>query len=475
MKKINIYTLIIISLLFTSCNDFLDVKQKGNATENEMFSDVQGYREAMYGVYASLAAENLYGAKLSYGFADELAQLYKANTVVGEDYFNEAINYKYKDKRIVDIKDAIWNDLYAVISYVNNIIYHAEKSSFKSDVDMQYILGEAYALRAFMHFDIVRYFADNYIISPDAGGIPYSFDFNLKNRKVFSLKDTYKNIIADLDRGEAILEKYDLSLASNSIYQSDREMNMNVYALYAIKARVFHTMGDVVNAAKYAEKVINSKKFKLGVPSNFDKIKRFPAKGEMIWGLYNNKIYDILFKTFISNVSSTRRMLRSGLENMYETTSFTSLSTDIRYQKYFSGNVFIRILEKEAKPDEDKYSMIQGVTLIRLPELMYIAAEGIYDTDKDKAVEYLNEVRRSRGLDDLSATKTATKDLFIDEVKKERFKEFYGEGQTFLYYKRNNDNFMNIYNQVEIKASTDIFVLPWPDLELEYGLTNKKQ
>jgi hypothetical protein len=71
--------------------------------------------------------------------------------------------------------------------------------------------------------------------------------------------------------------------------------------------------------------------------------------------------------------------------------------------------------------------------LIRISEMYYIAAEA--ETNLEKAVGYLETVRRNRGLaDELSSV-----DL-IDEIRKEYIKEFWGEGQLFFFYKRTNQS-----------------------------------
>ena len=58
------YIKIISACLFigvgaVGCNDFLDVNPAGTVTQDKMFRDVQGYRDAMYGIYANLATTNL--------------------------------------------------------------------------------------------------------------------------------------------------------------------------------------------------------------------------------------------------------------------------------------------------------------------------------------------------------------------------------------------------------------------------------
>ena len=58
----------------------------------------------------------------------------------------------------------------ACIMYVNNVIQNAEKEEVGKDPDYTVIRGEAYALRAFLHFDLMRLFCDNIKINSGAGG-----------------------------------------------------------------------------------------------------------------------------------------------------------------------------------------------------------------------------------------------------------------------------------------------------------------
>lgn len=87
MKKFKhiLYTCLFISCISTGCNEYLDVNPAGKVTQTKLFEDIQGYRDAMYGVYANLATINLYGKNLTYGFADQLAQLFTPKATVSEE------------------------------------------------------------------------------------------------------------------------------------------------------------------------------------------------------------------------------------------------------------------------------------------------------------------------------------------------------------------------------------------------------
>ena len=106
--------------------------------------------------------------------------------------------------------------------------------------------GEAYGLRAFLHFDLLRLYCPDYRQQPEAQyGLPYSDAFNLENKTVYTLKGTYERILGDLDKAEEYLHN-DTTMAAvegrESEYDFNRPRQFNLYAVYATKARVYWSM-----------------------------------------------------------------------------------------------------------------------------------------------------------------------------------------------------------------------------------------
>ena len=100
------------------------------------------------------------------------------------------------------------------------------------------------------------------------------------------------------------------------------------------------------------------------------------------------------------------------------------------------------------------------IPMIRLGEMFLIAAESQSD-DLAKGVQYVNALRRNRGVANLQ---TLTPDL----LKYEYIRELYGEGQLFYLYKRLNSDIITSSNaNKNPKASDLIFVVPLPDSETE--------
>ena len=325
----------------------------------------------------------------------------------------------------------------------------------------------------------MRLYCDNIKINSGAGGIPYSYSFDLKNKRICTLKECYDNVLNDLTEAQKILvnDKLVKDSLATSVYRGTRYQHCNQYAVWALKARVFHYKGDLDSAAYNAEKVIAHPELRLTDSKVFAGVKRYGANRELIWGLYSNLLYtpynDLFLKGSLGSGSVVR--VREGMRTIYEVGSFEADSKDMRYTEFFTEDesisqqyAFTRLLKK----DEQAYNF-QGVCLLRLPEMYYILAEAIYPQDKEKALRYLNDVRNSRGLKDLEISRFPTQDVFNKELLVERCREFWGEGQVFFSYKRDNSGFMNAANDKEILPSVDVFVLPWPKSEQEFGGTNK--
>ena len=76
MERIPIrITALLVMTTLAAC-DFLDIDTPGIVNRDKMFENEQGFIDAMNGVYASMADADLYGEQLSFGFVDEIAQLY---------------------------------------------------------------------------------------------------------------------------------------------------------------------------------------------------------------------------------------------------------------------------------------------------------------------------------------------------------------------------------------------------------------
>ena len=106
----------------------------------------------------------------------------------------------------------------------------------------------------------------------------------------------------------------------------------------------------------------------------------------------------------------------------------------------------------------------QTIPLIRMSEIYYIAAEAVFETNPNEALEYLKTVRTGRGIK--SAVSGETKENFVNLLVQDACREFLGEGQILYMYKRLNKKFYKWNNGQEIIPLDENVVLPLPESEM---------
>ena len=100
---------------------------------------------------------------------DMLAQTYSK---VDYDY-EDALKYNYKEEHVKGIVDTMWSSNYNAIANCNYLLQNIEKKgSVMSERLRNVVEGEALALRAFLHFDLLRGYAPSYKMGKDEPAIP---------------------------------------------------------------------------------------------------------------------------------------------------------------------------------------------------------------------------------------------------------------------------------------------------------------
>ena len=179
MKKLYIY-LILSVLGFSACNDWLSIEPSEQISGKDLYSTANGFYTQINGIYQDMAKQELYGTELSWGFLDVLAQYYDMSNSSNHAYKN-ASEYSYGYSRTQAMIDMIWSKMYNIIVNCNDLIKHvpeADTSMFvRRQMEKDMILGEAYALRGFLHFDLLRMFAPAPIVDDGKPHIPYVDQF----------------------------------------------------------------------------------------------------------------------------------------------------------------------------------------------------------------------------------------------------------------------------------------------------------
>lgn len=458
-----------ITIAATSCEGFLDITPDGQVKRDEMLATNEGVEDALYGVYAKLRNTTLYGQEMYFSSLEIMSQTLYCYGNTGVTALGQ---YDYNNTTVKNVFAMIWNDMYNNISNVNSVL-NAPLVDGANAYPANIYKGEALALRAMMHFDLMRLFAEQITVNPNAKGIPYATEFSLKTPDFETLAENYNHVLADLQEAERLLAD-EGEYENTTSFMADRQIHLNLHAVRALMARVFLTKGDKEKALEYAEKVIAQSGRQLKTKTEvINDVAGVLSKKECLFGVYFSGFYTQVSAKLQQTISYSSLDLRGDFMEMYEkgvsgldfrtTAYFTSV--DMGGTAKYRLSKFTDIYDLQNNASARPADLIQGINMIRLPEMYYIAAECLLDKDYPKALDYFNEVVTNRGLDALSGDGEET--LTQEVINTERYKEMIGEGQTFFNMKRLNLSIPSYDNSVTYRPEDGIYVVPIPDSEYE--------
>jgi starch-binding outer membrane protein, SusD/RagB family len=480
--------LIIITVLFflASCNKWFDVKPEDEVTKEELFKTETGFMEALNGVYTACSQRELYGLELSSGLPEVLAQNYHFEPNDRDGYKQTSL-YNYADLQFIDRKDKIWRMMYNAIANCNLILENIDNGTPFTAVNHQLIHGEALAMRAYLHLDLLRLFAPSFTTAPTAKAIPYVTSFSNKATPLSNVTEALNKMVDDLITAKELLKPVDPILtaaykvgypgdtASKEmtgpvLFHQNRRHRLNYYAVCGTLARVYLHLDKKQEALANAKEVIEANKFPWTKEEDFIhadvKLKDRIMYPELVFCWYDNWYVNDFARIFEGGAAGFYIRADAG-DKLYEKGGVGG--EDRRFKQWFNlinDNSITRyeLLKYKRDKEANRHPLVHPA--IRLSEMYYIAAESSWDTNPAKALEYLNLVRAAKGIN--VPVNTGSKTVFMNELVKEMRKETYAEGQLFYLYKRLNRGILQETGAIT-PPSDKIFVLPFPNDELEYG------
>ena len=466
MRKI-IYTVIGI-LTLTSCEKWLDVAPNTDVPAKELFTTENGFTSALAGLYIVMTEEDTYGKNLSFGLVEQLAQMYDklpdgTNDRSSVYIYDRETSGAYNTKGILA---NTWQAQYHTIANANNLLKWWDLNAetvLPDALTRRMIRGEALALRAFLHFDLLRGWGPaGYAIRGEAKemkSIPYRTVADHSKQPLLAAQEVVQHIIDDLyEARECMSYEKDLDLSGNT---GNRHLRLNYHAINAMLARVYNYAGIRDSAALYAQMVIEECGLSLQSGNDNDPI----LSGEVLFGLSMHELEDNLSAYFAyGDKMSTKYYLKiPTLNAIYEAVG--SESEDMRAQ----GTAFHRNNELQYAISLKYIDNDKGIIpLIRLPEMYYIACES--SAASDVAANYVNTVRNKRGISKSKNIACDTDEMRTAALNKEYRKEFYSEGQYFWFLKTHGI-IGALPHCPEVTLTEEHFIFPLPDAELEYGWT----
>lgn len=513
MKKILAF-IIGASILFSSCQDWLEVGSETELTEKDAFSDDSGFHKALTGIYIGMGDEALYGGMLTWRMLDYYAHYYY-NVAGSDDAQFHAHNYK--NAYVAGHISNIWNGLYNLIANCNNALEHLDEKQDELDpLGAQLIKGELLTLRAFLHFDLLRLFgcgdyANRVGELSNKLTIPYVTQFSKEIPAQSTYADVFKALKKDLNEAIALLwgengencYRYSSALEGfdyapferangNSrwffdLFDYETKPRIDYYVAKSILARVLLWEGDAANYQTILDIV---EEWTLSADDsgsdNWDWMwgsllttselyrDRIFAH-EAVWHLNVNNLYKKIGEgSWFTDATQYEKILlyKNVANEIYEYESGNNIGANDWRRAYLlsaTGNVYeIQKLNQVHGDKNYKYKDI--MPMIGSAELYYMAAEvSLKSGNKEAACTYLNTVRNARGITtdfDLNYEELSDTEIMA-EIQKEARKEFLCLGQMFYFYKRLGVK--NIPNYENMEMTDELYVLPYPDEEVING------
>lgn len=472
VKTTYIFTLFVSLLMFTSCEDWFDVSSEIDAKEDDLYKTESGFFDALVGVYARMAGGSLYGNQLTISTMDLLAYSYTLRDGAPEEY-SSFVNFDYKTPKAEEVIAGIWKDIYNAIANDNKLLErleNADRGIFEED-NYNLIKGEALALRAYLHFDLLRMFGPSKALDKGEKCIPYVTTFGQNTTSYSTFEQVIEKTLADINTAIPLFEKDPVWTPMETpanVYLLNRKVRMNAFAVRALKARVMLYAGktdteiyDVVSELTDTLRTNINYPRLTNSPQDIDKDKII--SGELLFGLYVDQLAKVASAYFPSKTTDKELgSTKEKLDAIFETDKYDM--SDVRYDLLFVTEDGVPRMRKFRQEQTDNQRSKNQMPMLRLSELYYIAAETAPDVET--ALLHINAIRTARSL---LGVELNSKEEIRNYLDAEYRREMLAEGQIFYRYKyRNLENIPDCEIKIADKLP-EVYIFPLPQQEQEWG------
>ncbi|MDY3978833.1 MAG: RagB/SusD family nutrient uptake outer membrane protein [Tidjanibacter sp.] len=495
MKKIVIIIAISLAALsLGSCKEWLEATSSTKIPASQLFETREGFEDALSGVYINMGSYGLYGRDLTWGYLDACVSPYNYSIAVNIKAFQ---NHLYNGVSAKLAIAEIWAQAYNMLANINLALRELESHRdviFDTD-EYNLYHGELLALRAYIHFDLLRIFGISNWQGDNASKltVPYVLEYSSAVTPQKSYAETATLLWNDINSAIEALKASDPLLMTaerkssfdNTInidgFWNNRYFHLNYYAVLALAARVSQWQNDNVAAAQYAQQVIDGAFDSLVQWIDVEAQSTAVSDDNRDWIFSAEHIFSLGITNLYTMMSSSGWLMdTSGQKSGFSlpnsvvdnvlfvrndpVTGSQAGAEDLRgpaMQLRIGGLGYYTFKYYGSSSYYPQYA--NRIPMIRISEMYYMLAEDLIEREQPaKALEQLDIVRRNRGIsDDLPATADAP-----TELMKEYYREFISEGQLFYYLK---------HKQVTSSISPDFkitytdLIFPYPDEELNYG------
>lgn len=437
-----LYGLLLGGILLGSygCTNYLDEVNRSNFSQTSYFTSASQAQSAVDGLYASLrmfTTDNGYGERPWVS----LELINGHATTLGQSFFNSQFINQTADAANPPFR-TIWQSSYNAIGSANLAIQRIPAISMDEALKKN-LLGQAYFMRAFFYYHLVRLYGD----------VPLILDpIDATSTQLYPTRspqaDVYALIVNDLTQAEQA-----------GLPTTDQTGRVSTGAVKSLLSSVYLTMAgyplqkteNYALAAAKAKEVIDLNVYPLFTSYEYLHDNAHKNQGELILqaqyssAIATNSISAQIIPYFarVSVYGDEYGSLipTEGFYNTYESgdlraqerqfyfTSYPSI-TDTTRTVQFGVHALYKYFHRESALNRNVNSD-QNWTLLRMPEVMLIYAEASNEASGPTAAAYA-QINAIRSRAKLPALTGLTKDQFREAIWKERYHELAYENKAYF-------------------------------------------
>lgn len=467
MNLRNITLAMMGALTLASCTKEVELNPTYTVNGDASFKTIEDYEAALTGAYARLKANSYYGSTSGsnafVGLPDMMSDnLYESS----ESLANYTILQRWRYTADEFYVEDTWLDGYTAIQQANLAMRNIDKLATANAGAVNRIKGQALALRAHVHFDLLRYFGEEFGRNSTKQGVAYVENFNIEQKPSrLTVKASYDKIEADLKTAKSLLSATDKTIQSITSNVASNRAYVDTLVVNAMLARMYTYAGVPDSAIRYASFAINARP--LATAATFPQIWQDASTAEVIWS--------VKFENGNSDIGGNMYYVVGNRASYRPTTSLVALydqANDVRFGAYFqnrvrSGNsrlVLGKYLAKQAR--QTNPDGIVDFKVFRTAEMYLIRAEAQALKGNDAAaLADLNTLRAARN----AAVGAEAGVALQAAIANERRKELVAEGHRFFDLKRTSRQISrttNCTNFCTLPPTDRAWAFPIPQTEI---------
>ncbi len=425
------YLSLSVVMAFASCTGVVEVNPTHILDESNALRIIDNYESALNGAYSQLRLVNSYGRNQS-----------SIPDMMTDNLSESGENLPQGTRGIVDWQQAAdnaaiegqWLTNYSIINATNVILNGIDAVASTNQRAANRIKGQALALRALGHFDLLKWYANSYERNSSDPAVaiitaPSTLNPDLRPPRA-TVREVYDQIFRDLNEAAQLLASTD-----RAINTAANRSRIDATVVSALLARVSLYAGQWADAIRFSTEVIN--RIPLASRAQFPGIWTDANIAEVVWHITFNPGEGGPALEVYSPATD-----RASYDASPDLVALYDQANDVRFASYITQGFRLRIPRASNRYVVTKYlgkgAVRDGVAnfkVFRTAEMLLIRAEANARSGNNAAaLNDLNLLRVARITGVQPGTETGA--ALLDAIANERRKELFVEGHRWFDLKR---------------------------------------